>query len=288
VEDGKMAVAQSVLDYRKRIEEAVRAIQAKTTLKPRVGIICGTGMGELAHRVEKATVVPYETIPNFPVSTVESHKGNLVLGTLNGQAVFVMQGRFHFYEGYTMQEVTFPVRVMKAMGCEMMLVMNAVGSMNPLIRKGSLVFIDDHINFMGQNPLIGPNDDEAGVRFPDMSEPYSQRLIALGENIALKLGQKTHRGTLIAVTGPNLETRAEYRAFRMWGADTVGMSTVPEVIVAKHCGLKVLGISVVSDECYPDALAEAKLEHILATMAEAGPKLDKLVLGVLRRLDEAL
>ncbi|MFP4381682.1 MAG: purine-nucleoside phosphorylase [Candidatus Sumerlaeia bacterium] len=280
--------ANSIQEYRQQISEAVEAIRAESDVQPRIGIICGTGMGELANQVENATVIPYDTIPNFPVSTVESHKGNLVLGKISGQPVMVMQGRFHFYEGYAMKQITFPVRVMKAMGCEMMLVMNAVGSMNPLIRRGSLVFIDDHINFMGQNPLIGPNDDDMGLRFPDMSEPYSQKLIALGEDVALKQEQKTHRGVLIGVTGPNLETRAEYRAFRMWGADTVGMSTIPEVIVAVHAGLKVLGISVVSDECYPDALEEAKLEDILAAMAEAGPKLDKLVRGILERIDEAL
>lgn len=273
---------------RQQVEEARAYIASKASVAPRLGVICGTGMGALAETVEDKTVIPYGEIPHFPVSTVESHQGNLMLGTISGQPVFVMQGRFHYYEGYTMRQVTFPVRVMRALGCEVLLVMNAVGSMNPDIRRGSLVFIEDHINFMGDNPLLGPNDDALGPRFPDMSEPYSQKLLALGEDVAGKLDQETFRGTLIAVAGPNLETRAEYRAFRQWGADTVGMSTVPEVLVARHQGMRVMGISTVTDECYPDTLEEASLEKILEAMAEAEPRLEKLVLGILERLDEVL
>lgn len=266
---------------RQMIEAAAAFIRSKRDIRPRVGIICGTGMGSLADRVENATVIPYDDIPHFPVSTVESHHGNLMLGTLSGVEVFVMQGRFHYYEGYTLQQVTFPVRVMKALGCEAMVVMNAVGSMNPFIRKGSLVILQDQINMMGVNPLVGPNDETLGPRFPDMSEPFSRKLIALAEDVALKAGIATFRGVCIAVTGPNLETAAEYRAFRLLGADVVTMSTIPEVIVANHAGLKVLGISTVTDECYPDSLKPAEISEIIAAAQAAEPKLDVIVRGVL-------
>ncbi|HBF34248.1 TPA: purine-nucleoside phosphorylase, partial [Candidatus Sumerlaeota bacterium] len=206
-----------VLEERTKIAEAVEAIREKTALIPRVGVICGTGMGALADRVKGATRIPYDQITHFPLSTVESHHGNLLLGNLGGQPVCLMQGRFHFYEGYTMKQVTFPVRVMKALGCEMLIVMNAVGSMNQDIPRGSLVFIEDFINMMGVNPLVGPNDDTLGPRFPDMFEPYNHALIEMGEEVALKAGIRTHRGILVGVTGPNLETRAEYRAFRAMG-----------------------------------------------------------------------
>jgi len=252
---------------------------------PEVGIICGTGMGALAERVERKTVLPYDLIPHFPVSTVESHKGNLVLGMLAGRSVMVMQGRFHFYEGYSMKEVTFPVRVMKALGCKAMIVMNAVGSMNPFIPAGSLMFINDHINMMGDNPLIGPNDESLGVRFPDMSEPYSRALLKIAREVAIEKKIKVHDGVFVAVAGPNLETAAEYRAFRMLGADVVSMSTVPEVIVANHAGLKVLGISTVTDNCLPDALKAAKLEDIIAVAQAAEPRLEEIVTGVLARMD---
>ncbi|MCX7017062.1 MAG: purine-nucleoside phosphorylase [Candidatus Sumerlaeota bacterium] len=275
-------------ELRKKIEQAVEAIRSRRDIRPRVGIICGTGMGALAEKVESRTIIRYDDIPHFPISTVESHHGNLVLGTLSGRPVFVMQGRFHYYEGYSMEQVTFPVRVMKAMGCEAMIVMNATGSMNPFIRKGSLVLLHDHINMMGQNPLVGPNDESLGPRFPDMSEPYSRRLIALAEDVALKMGIPTFRGVCIAVTGPNLETAAEYRAFRLLGADVVSMSTIPEVIVANHAGMKVLGISTVTDECYPDSLKPADIGEIIATAQAAEPKLDVLTRGVLARLDEGL
>jgi len=273
-------------ELRTMIDEAAAAIRARRDIRPRVGIICGTGMGALANAVENATVIPYDQIPHFPLSTVESHKGNLMLGTLSGVDVFVMQGRFHFYEGYTLKQVTFPVRVMKALGCEYMIVMNAVGSMNPFIKKGSLVFLHDQINMMGDNPLIGPNDETLGPRFPDMSEPYNRKFIALAEDVALKAGIATFRGVCIAVTGPCLETPAEYRAFRQMGADVVTMSTIPEVIVAVHAGLKVLGISTVTDECYPDALKPAEISEIIAAAQSAEPRLDKIVKGVLARLSE--
>jgi len=277
------ALPESILKQRAAIDEAVKAIRSRSAIAPRVGIICGTGMGALAERIEKAVRIPYDQIPHFPLSTVESHHGNLVLGALSGRTVFVMQGRFHRYEGYSMQQITFPVRVMRALGCETMIVMNAVGSMNPTIKRGSLVFINDHINMMGENPLVGANDDQLGPRFPDMSEPYNRGLIALAEEVALENKIRTYRGTLVAVTGPNLETAAEYRFFRRIGADIVTMSTVPEVIVANHAGMKVLGISTVTDGCLPDALRPADINDIIATAQAAEPKLGTIVTGVIAR-----
>lgn len=281
-------IPEIIEQQRKQIDEAATYIRSKSSTAPRIGIICGTGMGALAERIQDPIRVPYEEIPHFPVSTVESHKGNLVLGTLGGQNVFLMQGRFHYYEGYTMKEITFPVRVMRALGCEIMIVMNAVGSMSHLIRKGSIVFINDVINMMGDNPLLGPNDDDLGPRFLDMCEPFDEKLKTLAEDVALKAAIATKRGTLVAVTGPNLETAAEYRAFGTMGADIVGMSTVPEVLVARHGGMKVLGISTATDECYPDALKPADISEIIAVAGAAEPKLDKIVSGVCERLEEAL
>lgn len=281
-------VPQAVQNQRDMILEASDYIRSQASISPRVGIICGTGMGALAERIEDAVRVSYEDIPNFPVSTVESHSGNLILGSLSSVPVCVMQGRFHFYEGYSMKQVTFPVRVMKALGCDMLIVMNAVGSMNPVIKRGALVFINDHLNFLGDNPLIGANDDDLGPRFLDMSDPYDKTLMQLAEGVALDAGIATHRGTLVAVQGPNLETRAEYRAFRIMGADTVGMSTVPEVLVARHGGMRVLGISTVTDECYPDSLVPADIAEIIAVAQAAEPKLDTIISGLLARLDEVL
>ena len=300
-------------DLHQRIDEAIASIRQKTDLKPRAGIILGTGLGALAGKVESAATIPYEEIKNFPVSTVESHHGflcfgqlrgknvvimqgpvstveehagELVVGTLAGQQVAVMSGRHHCYEGYTPQEVTFPVRVLRALGCDTMIVTNAVGGMNPLMPRGTIVLVIDHINLMGVNPLIGPNDDTLGPRFPDMSEPYSRDLIALAEKVALDEKMAVSKGVLVGVLGPNLETAAEYRFLRQIGADVVSMSMVPEDIVAIHGGMRVLGISVVTDECLPDALEPANIEEIVATANAAGPRLDKLVTGVLARLDE--
>ncbi|MBN1867663.1 purine-nucleoside phosphorylase [Candidatus Sumerlaeota bacterium] len=282
------SVSSQVQEQRKQIAEATESIRSRAKVEPRVGIVCGTGMGALAERIEDAVRIPYDEIPHFPISTVESHHGNLVLGTLSGQPVYVMQGRFHYYEGYTMKQVTFPVRVMRSLGCEAMVVMNAVGSMNPSIGRGSLVFISDMINMFGDNPLLGPNDDELGPRFPDMSAPFSRKMIEVAEDVALRAGIRTHRGVLVGVPGPNLETRAEYRAFRMWGADIVGMSTVPEVLVANQGGMKVIGISTVTDECLPDALKPADIREIIAVAQAAEPKLDIIVSGLLKRLEEAI
>jgi purine-nucleoside phosphorylase len=241
-------------------------------------------MGALADKVQGKTVIPYKGIPHFPLSTVESHSGNLMLGTLAGQPVMVMQGRFHFYEGYTMKQVTFPVRVMRELGCETLIVMNAVGSMNPLIPAGSLVLVDDHINFMGDNPLLGPNDEKLGPRFPDMSQPYCPKLRAFAREVALENKFRLHEGVLVAVAGPNLETRAEYRMFRQAGGDLVSMSTVPEVIVANHAGIKVVAISTVTDNCLPDALKPADIHEIIAVAQAAEPRLEVLVTGILAKM----
>lgn len=267
-----------------RIEEAVRHLRQKTSVTPRVGIICGTGMGSLADRPEDLVKIPYDEIPHFPVSTVESHHGNLCFGKLAGQQAVVMQGRFHRYEGYSLEQVTFPVRIMKALGVEVLIVMNAVGSVNPLIPVGSLVIATDHINMMGDNPLIGPNDERLGPRFPDMSQPYDRELSARMEEIGLQRSIRTHRGVLVAVTGPNLETAAEYRMFQRIGADLVTMSTIPEIIVAVHAGLRAVALSTVTDACLPDALGPAHLEEIIAVANSREEDRCALVLGLIESL----
>lgn len=270
---------------REQIKEAADFIHSRTKLQSDIGIILGTGMGAMAGDVRDSTVIDYQDIPHFPVSTVESHAGKLHLGTFAGKRVFMMQGRFHFYEGYSMQQITFPVRVMRALGAHTLLVMNAVGSMNALIPAGSLVLIQDHINLMGDNPLIGPNDDDLGPRFPDMSQPYTRKLIELAEQVALERKiSGVHRGIMVSVTGPNLETAAEYRMFQRIGADIVTMSTVPEVIVAVHGGMNVLGISTVTDACLPDALHPANIDDIIKVANEAEPRLRSLVTGVIESM----
>ena len=269
-----------------RVAEAVEAIRARSALEPEVGIILGTGLGGLAARIQVETSIEYGEIPHFPLSTVESHGGRLLLGTLGGKPVVAMQGRFHLYEGYTPQQVSFPVRVMRALGAGTLVVSNACGGMNPLWAPGDLMLIADHINLLGDNPLIGPNDDALGPRFPDMSEPYDLELRRLAKEVALELRIVLRTGVYVAVPGPNLETRAEYRMLRMMGADVVGMSTVPEVLVAVHAGLKVLGFSIVTDLCLPDALEPVRIEAILAVAAEAEGKLRRIVKRVLEHLDE--
>jgi len=266
-----------VLELKRKIDETTSAIREKISLKPSIGIILGTGLGGLAKEIKGKEVLPYDALPNFPVSTVKSHENQLVFGKIGNKSVVAMQGRFHFYEGYSMKEVTFPVRVMKALGIRMLIVSNAAGGMNPNFLAGDLMVITDHINLMGDNPLIGPNDDRLGPRFPDMVEPYDVKLIGLFEEVALKAGIPLRRGVYVAVAGPNLETRAEYRFLRIIGADAVGMSTVPEVIVAVHAGVRVLGISCITDECLPDALKPADIEMILKVAAEAEPKLTRLI-----------
>ncbi len=253
---------------------------------PTVGIVLGTGLGALAGEIDAQAIIPYPEIPHFPHSTVESHRGQLVCGTLAGRTVMAMEGRFHLYEGYTPAQVTFPIRVMREMGCRTLLVSNAAGGLNPMHSKGDIVVIDDHINLLGVNPLIGPNDERLGPRFSDMIEPYDRTLQDLALRAALEANVVAHRGVYVAVTGPNLETRAEYRFLRGIGADVVGMSTVPEVLVAVHAGMKVLGFSIVTDLCLPDALEPVKIEHILAVAAEAEGKLRTIVKMVLERMGD--
>jgi purine-nucleoside phosphorylase len=273
-------------EHVKRIEEAAAAVRARTKLAPRVGIVLGSGLGDFADALEPESVVPFAEIPHFPVSTVESHAGELHLGRLAGKPVAVLKGRVHYYEGYTMREVAFPVRVLRALGCGTLVVTNAVGGMNPDLAPGSIVVTTDHINLMGDNPLIGPNDDELGPRFPDMSEPYARPLVALAERVALELAVPLQRGVLVAVPGPNLETAAEYRFLRWIGADIVGMSLVPETIAAVHGGQRVLAFNVVTDACLPDALKPATLPEILAVAGRTAPVLIRLVTEVIRRLDD--
>jgi purine-nucleoside phosphorylase len=260
-----------------QIQEATRAIQTQWPTRPQVGIILGTGLGGLAEDIDADVRLPYEQIPHFPQSTVKSHAGRFVCGRLAGKTVVAMEGRFHFYEGYSLQQLTLPVRVMKALGCQVLVVSNACGGMNPQFGKGDLMVIEDHINLLGDNPLIGKNDDRLGPRFPDMCQPYDRELITLTQRIALEERIVCHKGVFVAVAGPNLETRAEYRFLRNIGADVVGMSTVPEVIVGVHCGLRNLGLSVVTDICLPDALEPVVLEDILATANAAEKKLRVLV-----------
>lgn len=271
-----------MLDLYDKIVAAVGAIHDVWNETPHAGIILGTGLGGLVEQIDVAATLPYESIPNFPRSTTASHRGQLVCGTLEGLPVVAMEGRFHQYEGYSLKEITLPVRVMKALGAELLVVSQAVGAMNPYYEAGDVMIIDDHINLLGDNPLIGINDDRLGPRFPDMSAPYDPELIAKGLEVARLENFAAQRGVVVAVTGPNLETRAEYRFLRMIGADVVGMSTVPEVIVAVHSGMRVFGISVVTDMCLPDALEEANVEQIIATAVAAEPKLTALIRGILR------
>ena len=267
-----------------KIDETVSYIRKKTDAEPEIGIILGTGLGRLADEIEIDLELSYSELPNFPVSTVESHKGKLLFGKISGKSVVAMQGRFHFYEGYNMLEITFPVRIMKFLGIKNLLISNASGSMNPYLRKGQIMIIEDHINLTGNNPLIGITDSKLGIRFPDMSEAWSQRLIKLTERIAMEIQLKIHKGVYVAVSGPCLETRAEYRFLRNIGADVVGMSTVPENIVARQMGMEVLGLSVVTDECYPDSLQPCTLEDILEAAASAEPFLTRLMKEIVKKL----
>jgi purine-nucleoside phosphorylase len=267
------------------VADAVRAVRARTASVPDVAVILGTGLGRLAEELEAEARIPYADLPGFPPATVESHAGRLLLGRLEGRRVVVMQGRFHAYEGYDLRQVTFPVRVMHALGARTLLVSNVSGGMHPLWDVGDLVLLADHINLLGDNPLVGPNDDAAGPRFPDMSAAYDPALRALARRVALEQGIMLREGVYVAVLGPNLETPAEYRMLRAMGADVVGMSTVPEVIVAVHQGMRVLGLSIITDRCLPDALEPASVERIIAVARDAEPRLTTVVRGVLGRLD---
>jgi purine-nucleoside phosphorylase len=266
-----------------RVETAADVIRARMTTQPSVGIVLGTGLGDLARRIVVSASIDYAEIPGFPLSTVESHAGRLLAGTLAGRPVVAMQGRFHRYEGYSLQQVTFPVRVLRALGAGVLVVSNACGGMNPDWAAGDLMLLADHINLLGDNPLIGPNDDRLGPRFPDLSATYDPALRALARAIATEQGIPLREGVYVAVAGPNLETRAEYRMLRAMGADVVGMSTVPEVIVAVHAGMRVLGVSIITDMCIPETLEPASLDKILAVAARAEPHLSALVEGVVAR-----
>ena len=266
------------------IEAAADVVRARFAAVPEVAIVLGTGLGGLAREVDVAAVVEYGDIPGFPLSTVESHAGRLLCGTLGGRTVVAMQGRFHRYEGYTLQQVTFPIRVLRALGAERLVVSNACGGMREDWAPGDLMLVADHINLLGDNPLIGENDDRLGPRFPDMSAPYDADLRALARDVAAEQGTVLREGVYVAVSGPNLETRAEYRMLRTIGADVVGMSTVPEVIVAVHGGMRVLGVSIITDQCIPETLVPAELAMIIATAGRAEPRLTALVRGVLERM----
>ena len=275
-----MTVTQSLYD---RVQAAAEVVRGKSALVPEIGIILGTGLGGLAREIAVEAEVPYAEIPGFPLSTVETHAGRLLLGRLAGRPVVAMQGRFHRYEGYDLQQVTFPVRVLHALGARMLIVSNACGGMNPLWGPGDLVLLSDHINLLGDNPLVGPNDERLGPRFPDMSAPYDAELRALARKAALELGIMLREGVYVAVPGPNLETRAEYRMLRAIGADVVGMSTVPEVIVAGHQGMRTIGISIITDQCLPDALEPADIARIIATAGRAEPHLTRLIATLVAR-----
>jgi len=266
------------------IQRAADAVRAQAAVRPAVGIILGTGLGGLAEEIAVSAAVPYESIPGFPLSTVESHAGRLLLGQLGGKQVVAMQGRFHRYEGYSLPQVTFPVRVLHALGASTLIVSNACGGMQPLWAPGDLVLLADHINLLGDNPLVGTNDERLGPRFPDMSAAYDPALRMLARETAVELGITLREGVYVAVPGPNLETRAEYRMLRAIGADVVGMSTVPEVIVANHEGMRVLGISIITDQCLPDALEPADITRIIETARRAEPLLTRLIQRVVERM----
>ena len=267
------------------IAAAVAAVRERTDFEPDVAVVLGTGLGGLANEIAVSAEIPYEDIPEFPLSTVESHAGRLLFGMLGGKKVVAMQGRFHRYEGYTMQQIVFPVRVLHQLGAGTLIVSNACGGMHPLWKPGELMLLADHINLLGDSPLVGPNHEALGPRFPDMSEPYDEGLRELARTVAREQQIVLREGVYVAVTGPNLETRAEYRFLRGIGADVVGMSTVPEVIAAVHMSMRVLGVSILTDSCLPDALEPVDVSQIIATAAAAEPNLTKLVSAVLERMD---
>lgn len=276
---------------KEQIREAIEAIKqfanennAIEATNADCGIILGTGLGRLVEDIEISFILEYEDIPHFPYSTVETHKGKLIFGKLAGKKVVAMQGRFHYYEGYSMHQITIGVRVMKALGIGSLIVSNACGGMNPFYKRGDIMLIDDHINLIGTNPLIGYNDDSLGPRFPDMSQPYCFNLLRIAEQVALENKIKIHRGVYVGVAGPNLETRAEYRFLRTIGADVVGMSTVPEVIAANHAGMRVLGISIITDECLPDNLAAVNIPEIIQAANKAEPQMTTIIKGVLAKM----
>ena len=268
----------------KNIRAAADYIKSRGVEDAKIGIVLGTGLGNLALQIDAEEVIDYSDIPNFPVSTVESHSGKLIYGNLNGKKVLAMQGRFHYYEGYSGQEITFPIRVMKLLGIEKLLISNAAGTVNPNFKKGELMLIDDHINMLPDNPLRGKNLDELGPRFPDMSQPYNKEMNNMLHEIAKEKGITLHEGVYTTVAGPNLETRAEYRYLRTIGTDAVGMSTVPEVIVANHMSMPCVAISVLTDECDPDNLQPVSIAEILEIAGRAEKDLTKLYIGLIGRI----
>jgi len=281
----KLRGAVKVEDLKAKVTESVEFVNQKSKIKPEIAIILGTGLGRLAEDIEEKEIIPYSEIPNFPVSTVQSHSGNLVLGKLGNKEVVAMQGRFHYYEGYSLKEVTFPVRVMKKLGADTIIISNAAGGMNRFFKRGDLMIITDHLNLFGDNPLIGPNDEELGPRFPDMSEAYNQKLIELAKKVALKEKIRLQEGVYAGLIGPTLETPAEYRFLVSIGADAVGMSTIPEVIVANHMGMKVLGISCITDLAIDGVIEGVSLEEILQIASDAEPVMTKLVKKVIEKID---
>jgi len=272
------------MDLYDRIQASVAAIRRRITLTPQVAVVLGTGLGRVGEHLMNPQRMPYHEIPHFPAPTVESHKGELVVGTIGDKVVAAMEGRFHYYEGYQMQQVTYPVRVLRALGGQVLIVSNACGGMNPAYQPGDLMVIADHINLMGDNPLIGTNDERLGIRFPDMSRPYDPALIQLALQIAREEQIVVHQGVYVGVAGPNLETRAEYKFLRAIGADVVGMSTVPEVIVGVHAGFRNVGISCVTDRCVPETLQPAVLEEIIKVAMAAEPKMTTLITRLIERM----
>jgi len=267
------------------VADAVRAVRARTELAPEIAVILGTGLGGLAREIQVEATIPYADIPGFLVPTVESHAGSLLVGTLGRRRIAALQGRFHLYEGYPLDAVSFPVRVLHALGARTLFVSNACGGMHPLWAAGDLVLLADHINLQGDNPLVGPHHETDGPRFPDLSAAYDPDLRTLARAVALEQGVTLREGVYVAVQGPNLETRAEYRMLRAMGGDVVGMSTVPEVIVARQLGMRVLGLSIITDLCLPDALEPASVERILAVAAAAEPRFTALVQGIIARVN---
>ena len=278
-----MAMVDADSRLRGQLDETLQVIQSRTRLRPKLGVIVGSGLGGLTTALRVEAEIDYAQLPHMPAATAPGHEGKLVLGTLGAQPLAVLSGRFHYYEGHSPLQVAYPVRLIKAMGAEILILTSIVGSMNGSMPPGSLVVLEDHINLMGMNPLIGPNDETIGPRFPDMSQPYDPDLRRLAKRVAAEQGLPLHEGVYVAVAGPNLETRAEYRFLRQIGADVVGMSMVPEVITARHAGLRVLAVTVVSDACIPEELKPASLEELLRVAGETEPKLTALLKGVIAR-----
>ena len=274
-------------DWHNKIAEAAAAVRKTTSHEAAIGIVTGTGLGALSSEVSESSRISFSDIPHMASAGVQSHAGDCVAGSIEGVNVFVLEGRLHGYEGHSLEDIVFPVRLLHGLGCSTLILSNAAGGLNPGYQLGDIVAIDDHINLpglVGHNPLVGPNDDSVGPRFPDMSAPYDAGLLKTAEESADELGLRLHRGVYVMVTGPNLETRAEYRMLRNLGADVVGMSTLPEVVAARHLGMKVVAFSIVTDMCLPDELEEANIERIIATASAAEPKLTSLVKSIVKTI----